>query len=193
MKLLCRGAGFSPILLGAMAVLGVLGAGRCGGRALLLAATLLLGCEGSEPSTSGEIFCDAMCERAFQCGGWSSKAQCSRECESDPNKLSDFRPDFIAEFAACFRKLDCATFFEQGSFDPCWDQAEDGFPPNDETRAFCRGWSATWFQCGAPYFPDECARSWATLAEPALDRVAACEQRPCEEIGSCASAAQAGE
>jgi hypothetical protein len=131
-----------------------------------------------------------MCERSVQCGGWDSVGSCERECQSDPGDLQDFRPEFMAKFASCLSRLSCSDFFTENSFEPCWDEAREGFEPNAETRAFCREYSLTWFECGVFYFPDECERDWALRAAVSLDRVAQCDGNlACDALEPCVDAA----
>jgi hypothetical protein len=132
-----------------------------------------------------------MCKRATECGGWDDVSTCEDQCENEPH-LEDYRPDFVAKFAACIQRLGCGIYFDAGSFDPCWDQAREGFEPNAETRAFCSDRSRTWFECGFSYFPDECERDWAPRAAVALNRVAECHRSAtCDNLGSCTEAALA--
>lgn len=162
---------------------------RSGALAVL---TLLgpLGCDsGSDGATSDEIFCSAVCRRSAECGGWPSSSACLADCAQDPPMLSDYRPEFIKKFGSCLDRLDCVGFFQDGSFEQCWDAAKKDLPPSSDTEAFCDGWSAKWFECGSSYFPDECARTYAINARSALDRVAACEEAACEELANCVQAA----
>lgn len=156
---------------------------------MLLVPSLLIGCAGGEPETSAEIYCAAMCRRTRECGE-PVDSYCATRCENSASDLSDFRPEYVQRAADCIAKIDCSMYFGTDAFKPCWEEAVVELPPSDETVAFCRGWSKKWFECGSPYFQDECARSWAALAGPALDRVAACETGSCDELGSCARVAQ---
>ena len=163
--------------------------GRRGGSGLLLVASFLIGCAGGDPETSAEIYCAAMCRRSSECGGLVD-SHCATQCEDRVSALSDYRPEYVERVADCIGKIDCSMYFGDGAFEPCWTEAAVDLPPSEETVAFCEGWSQKWFQCASSYFQDECARSWAALAGPALDRVAACEAVSCDELGSCARAAQ---
>lgn len=151
----------------------------------------LSACESAEPSaSSAEIFCAGMCARATECGGWRHVSLCELECEEDPPRLEDYRPEFVTKFAACFQRLSCDVYFNDGSFDPCWDEARDGFEPNAATRTFCADRSRTWFECGFSYFPDECERDWAICEGTALNRVAECHRSAtCDKLESCTEAA----
>lgn len=175
------------------------GTSRIGSRrgALLAPLVVLVAC--GEPDElvvrEGEqeaAFCDASCARGVQCGGGQSLDLCKTDCRAYVSGLENVRPDAVEIVAECVLDLPCSGFFDSDAFTPCWDRAEREVEPAESLRRFCQTWSTRWFECGSSYPIEQCESEWVLSSRRYLERILACADRPCEEIGECSLSVESG-
>jgi len=138
-----------------------------------------------EDGEQATAFCEASCARGFECGSPGSSESCRSYCEQNLVWFDRYRPEAIQIVASCIRDVSCASFFVEGSFDPCWDRAQRELDPTQSLRRFCRSWSERWFECGSSYAVEECEFDWGLNAAWFLERMLECTEGTCEALPQC--------
>ena len=136
-----------------------------------------------------EAFCDASCTRSHECGSPGSQATCESYCAPNLAWLDRYRPETMQIIVRCIVDIPCVSYFDEGSFTPCWEKAAREVEPTRRLRSFCRRFSQRWFECGASYDVDQCERDWSIYEGWFLDGLEACTANECSTFRGCIDAA----
>ena len=151
--------------------------------ALLGAGWLVcVGCASEEEPTSTELYCEAVCQRAVDCG--QADESCSGACRESVD-LEPLRADAAEAFSECFRSDSCAWFGSEETWRRCWHQMQGSVAASEYGRQFCRTYATYLYGCGYNASAEACEENYGIFTNEALERLLVCHRGPCEDLTYC--------
>jgi len=146
------------------------------------------GCVSDEdPHGSTAVFCEGLCEGMSRCGTWPASAPgCQSDCVERQVGFTDLSESFADRYGKCVSRAQCSTFFDEATFDHCWEVAKMEATPSESTRSFCERFVRSAFECGYGDTPQGCERDFGVWSGGIIERMSDCTgSATCEDVVSC--------